>query len=137
MKDEISISSFPAAVEHCKNNAIKRKSSPFALDLEINSCVDKRLVAAFSGFVVETVKALGMEVSKGPAPLAPKITRWTVLSSPFVHKTARTQLERREHGNALRIDGVWGEEIGAKLVWYLRKHVPNELELSLKFIERI
>lgn len=111
-------------------------SSPFAIELEIKSCVDKRLVAAFTTFAAESATQMGFELTRGPAALQPAYERWTVLSSPFVHKTARTQFERRTHGRAMRIEGIWREEVGAKYIWYLNRHVPNEIELSIKLHER-
>lgn len=110
--------------------------SPFAIELEIKSCVDKRLVAAFSDFATKTATEIGIEVTRGPSALQPTYDRWTVLSSPFVHKTARTQFERRTHGRAMKFEGIWNEDVCSKFIWYLNRHVPNEVELSLNLLER-
>ncbi len=110
--------------------------SPFAIELEIKSCVDKRLVAAFSEFATKTASEIGFGVTRGPSALQPTYDRWTVLSSPFVHKTARTQFERRTHGRAMKFEGIWTEEVCSKFIWYLNRHVPNEVELSIKLLER-
>lgn len=133
IKDEIS-----KKPEKLKNQSVRfATASPFAIELEIKSCVDKRLVAAFSDFAAASASEMGFELTRGPAALQPSYDRWTVLSSPFVHKTARTQFERRTHGRAMRIEGIWGEEVGAKYIWYLNRHVPNEIELSIKLHERL
>lgn len=110
--------------------------SPFAVELNIKSCVDKRLVSSFTDFVSQAAQLIGLKISRGPAPLKPTLDQWTVLSSPFVHKTARTQFERRNFGSAMKIDGIWREEVAAKFIWYLKQHVPNEVELDIKFTER-
>ena len=123
--------------EIIKNAPIPPASaSPFAIELEIKSSVDKRLVSAFCDFAVDSATQMGMELTRGPAALQPTYDRWTVLSSPFVHKTARTQFERRTHGRAMRVEGIWKEEVVAKYIWYLNRHVPNEVELSIKLHER-
>ena len=132
IKDEITRTEIP------KNGIITSSSaaSPFAIELEIKSCVDKRLVAAFTDFAATSASEMGFEIGRGPAALQPAYDSWTVLSSPFVHKTARTQFERRTHGRVMRIEGIWREEMGAKYIWYLNRHVPNEVELQIKFNER-
>lgn len=126
--------------ESSSNNTSSKSdslNSPFALSVEVRSCVNKRLVEAFTAFAQESAKKLGFTITSGPSVQPPEISRWTVLSSPFVHKTARTQFERREHATRLRFDGIWREEICAKFVWYLKRHVPNEVELDLNVIERV
>ena len=131
IKDEITRKEIP------KNGIITSASaSPFAIELEIKSCVDKRLVAASTDFAATSASEMGFEIGRGPAALQPAYDSWTVLSSPFVHKTARTQFERRTHGRVMRIEGIWREEMGAKYIWYLNRHVPNEVELQIKFNER-
>lgn len=110
--------------------------SPYAVELSILSCVDKRLVAAFTDFASESARLMGLTLARGPAPLRPTLDQWTVLSSPFVHKTARTQFERRWHGARVGVDGIWGEGVGAKYIWYLKQHCPNEVELEIKLHER-
>ena len=117
-------------------NILTSQESPYAVELEIRSCVDKRLVSAFTCFAVSSANIMGLKLSRGPAPLEPKYDRWTVLSSPFVHKTARTQFERREHCRVLKIEGIWREDVAAKFVWYLKRHVPNEVTLGITLHER-
>ena len=80
---------------------------------------------------------MGLKLMRGPGALPPTYERWTVLSSPFVHKTARTQFERRTHCSAMEIDGIWREEVGAKFIWYIKSHAPNEIDLQIKVRERV
>lgn len=137
VKDEITLSSKISKKNSntkTENNSVAM--SPYAIELEIKSCVDKRLVSSFTSFACKAAEFMGFTLSRGPAPLEPKYDRWTVLSSPFVHKTARTQFERREHCHVVTFEGLWGEEAASKFVWYLKRHVPNEIELGIKMHER-
>lgn len=138
IKDEMSLSAkLAASSDSASSTTMRTVKSPFAVSVQVRSSVNKRLVEAFTAFTMEAAKKLGISVSSGPASLPPSIFRWTVLSSPFVHKTARTQLERREHEKAVQFEGIWNEEICAKFLWYLKRHVPNEVELILKVTERV
>lgn len=135
LKEEISVSS---KLETPPTSTVPSpKSSPFAIDLKIKSCVDKRLVSAFSDFTSQVAQRIGLNLIRGPGAFAPTYERWTVLSSPFVHKTARTQFERRTHCSGMEIDGIWREEVAAKFIWYLNRHAPNEIELDIKLRERL
>ena len=134
IKDEISAVKNGFKVEN--SLAKKTSESPYALDLDICSSVDRRLVSGFSEFASKAVQAMGMTLAAGPSVFEPKIERWTVLSSPFVHKTARTQFERRVHRQSMRIEGIWSEQICSKLIWYLRRNSPNEIELNITLTER-
>lgn len=111
--------------------------SPYAVDLKIKSCVDKRLVTAFTDFTTQVIQKVGLNLKRGPANFPPTHENWTVLSSPFVHKTARTQFERRTHCSGMEIDGIWREEVASKFIWYLKRHVPNEIDLEIKLKERL
>ena len=52
--------------------------------------------------IVETAKRTGARVA-GPIPLPTKITKYTVLKSPFVDKKSREQFEVRTHKRLLDI----------------------------------
>lgn len=137
VKDEISAATKANLKKSSASTKIStEQKSPFAVELEIKSCVDKRLVSAFTSFSCEAAKLMGLTLSRGPATLEPKYDRWTVLSSPFVHKTARTQFERREHCQVMKFEGIWAEEAAAKFIWYLKRHVPNEVEIGIRVHER-
>jgi len=52
--------------------------------------------------IVETAKRTGAQV-RGPIPLPTRIERFTVLTSPHVHKDARDQYETRTHKRLMDI----------------------------------
>lgn len=110
--------------------------SPFGLRLRFSSCVESRLLDSFTEFVTGVVRAMGLRIASGPAALSPQMTRWTVLSSPFVHKTARTQFERRTHGRALEVEGINSRALQERLVWYLKRNAPRDVQLEMEAVER-
>lgn len=60
-----------------------------------------------------------------------RIQKWSVLSSPHVHKTAWSQFERRTHYRQLHFrDIVATGELGRRLIWYLQLHAPPDVALS-------
>ena len=67
--------------------------------------VDKSAVS-----IVQAVKKLGSIVS-GPIPLPTKMSRYTVLKSPYVHKKSREQFEMRVYKRLIDIHSPSGEVI--------------------------
>jgi len=63
---------------------------------------DHRLLDQSATEIVETVKRTGARVA-GPIPLPTRITKYTVLKSPFVDKKSREQFEIRTHKRLLDI----------------------------------
>ena len=137
VKEEIAISSKLELTPTPTPTPTPTHVSPFAVDLKIRSCVDKRLVGSFTDFTSQVALKMGLALKRGPGAFPPTYERWTVLSSPFVHKTARTQFERRTHCSGMEIDGIWREEVAAKFIWYIKTHTPNEVELEITLRERL
>jgi small subunit ribosomal protein S10 len=83
---------------------------------------------AFARFVQRSSGALG---SPCPPPSTPPVRfdRWTVLSSPHVHKTARTQFERRTHARLLTVYNL-DDALAPRLLWYLRQHAPPDVRVD-------
>src|SRR4029453_14809204 len=63
---------------------------------------DHKLLDRSASEIVETAKRTGENV-RGPFPLPPPISRWTVLRGPHVDKKSREQFERRTHHRLLDI----------------------------------
>jgi small subunit ribosomal protein S10 len=63
---------------------------------------DYKLLDASAAEIVETAKRTGAKVA-GPIPLPTRISRWTVLRSPFIDKKSREQFEMRTHKRLLDI----------------------------------
>lgn len=57
------------------------------------------------------------------------VRRWTVLSSPFAHKTARTQFEKRCIRYNIKYAGI-DEEGSALAKWYFLLHAPPTVQIS-------
>lgn len=63
-----------------------------------------------------------------------KIKKWTVLSSPHVHKTSRDQFERRTHTNMISIYDMTDQNV-SRIAWYIQLHMPIDTRFKL-FIKR-
>lgn len=63
---------------------------------------DYKLLDASAAEIVETARRTGARIA-GPIPLPTKISRWTVLRSPFIDKKSREQFEIRTHKRLLDI----------------------------------
>lgn len=63
---------------------------------------DYKLLDTSSAEIVETAKRTGAKIA-GPIPLPTRISRWTVLRSPFIDKKSREQFEIRTHKRLLDI----------------------------------
>jgi small subunit ribosomal protein S10 len=63
---------------------------------------DHKLLDASTAEIVETATRTGARVA-GPMPLPTKVSRWTVLRSPFIDKKSREQFEIRTHKRLLDI----------------------------------
>jgi small subunit ribosomal protein S10 len=100
-----------------------------SLEIELSSH-ESLLLDAFSTFAREASTKMG---GLCPAPSTPPIQfeRWTVLASPHVHKTARTQFERRTHTRLLQVSNLHPELV-SKLVWYLRQHSPPDVMVDYR-----
>lgn len=57
---------------------------------------DHRLLDQSVADIVETARRTGARIS-GPVPLPTRISKYTVLRSPHVHKKSREQFEMRRH----------------------------------------
>lgn len=57
--------------------------------------------------------------------------RWSILSSPFVHKVAFTQFERRRHSRYFKCYGI-SPSLYSKIVWYIKANAPMDVNLFFK-----
>lgn len=96
---------------------------------------DAVLVEAFGRFCLESGRGLGAHVP-GARSVPVETSRWSVLSSPHVHKTAWTQLERRTHRLALTLYGL-RPELVRPYVWYVQQHAPPDVHLECLLHERV
>lgn len=78
-------------------------------------------------FCREALKKMGCTVNlQRESTLA---QRWTVLSSPFAHKTARTQFEKRTSRYRINIVGIDKEGI-TLAKWYFTLNAPPTVQIS-------
>lgn len=93
------------------------------------------LLDGFASFLLQTRAALG---GSGPGPHTPRvhIQKWSVLSSPFAHKTAFTQFERRTHRRQVQVFGLH-PELTKRLIWYLQQHAPPDIQIECRLYEYI
>ncbi|OCH89945.1 ribosomal protein S10 [Obba rivulosa] len=78
------------------------------------------LLDQFVHFTTHTAAALAVPISK-PAHLPTQRSLWTVIKSPFVHKKAQENFERRVHKRLIK---AWDadEEVVERMVKYLETH---------------
>lgn len=100
-----------------------------ALELQLES-IDAGMLDAFCAFVRSAGTAMG---ALCPPPHAPPTAtqRWTVLASPHVHKTARTQFERRTHTRQLQVCNL-EPGLARRLLWYVRLHSPPDVSVDAR-----
>lgn len=59
------------------------------------------------------------------------IKKWSILSSPFIYKTAFTQFERRKHSRALICKGI-SEFSASKIAWFALKNKPSDIYIDIE-----
>lgn len=67
-------------------------------------------------------------VVNGPIPLPTKIEKFTVLTSPHVHKKAREQFELKEHKRLVEISNSNENTVDA----LMKLHLPSGVEVQIK-----
>ncbi len=112
-----------------------KSQSKFALSFKFKTCTKPLLLEAFQSALYRglTAAALG-PIHRFSSPT--KLEKWTVLSSPFVHKTARTQFERRTAEKGLQMEGIETEECRERIIWWVKRIVPDDVELEIQVHER-
>lgn len=78
------------------------------------------VLTQFSSFALHAAHSLGMPVSR-PATLPVTRSLYTVLKSPFVHKKAQENFEKKYHGRVIK---VWDtdRDVVDKWLRYLKKY---------------
>jgi ribosomal protein S10 len=90
---------------------------------------DCMMLDAYSRFCIASGRAAGALMPDGPTMLPLRIQKWSVLSSPHVHKTAWTQLERRTYARGVSIRGLQGDAL-KRYWWYIQQHCPPDVRLE-------
>lgn len=111
----------------------KTFTGPLSLNVIVRS-FNTPLLEAYLQFCVASGRSMGGEVRSSALPT--RIQKWSVLSSPHVHKTAWTQFERRTFGRAFAIYGMHPEVI-PKYIWYTEQHAPPDTWLECYIHEYI
>ena len=60
-----------------------------------------------------------------------KKRKWSILSSPFVHKVAFTQFERRCHRESFKCYNL-NPQLYPKVVWYIQKNAPMDVRMHFR-----
>ena len=76
---------------------------------------------------METARRTGARIA-GPIPLPTKISRWTVLRSPFIDKKSREQFEIRTHKRLLDILEPTQQTLDA----LMRLDLPAGVDVEIK-----
>uniref|UniRef100_A0A7S3FAX5 Small ribosomal subunit protein uS10 domain-containing protein n=1 Tax=Haptolina ericina TaxID=156174 RepID=A0A7S3FAX5_9EUKA len=80
----------------------------------------KVLLEEVADDILKTAKVMAVQTS-GLIRLPTKISRWSLIRSPFVHKSHWDQFERREHGRLIELYGKGPTtEDGTRCVHFLR-----------------
>lgn len=95
----------------------------------------KQFIHMYASFIRKTIENTPKGRSLESKTTGYDLKRWTVLSSPFVHKKARTQFERRRYFRDIAIYDVSSE--GCKrLAWYFWRNAPPGINMDIE-IERL
>jgi small subunit ribosomal protein S10 len=88
---------------------------------------DHRVLDQAASKIVETVVRTGAHVA-GPVPLPTRISRWTVVRSPFIDKDSREQFEMRTHKRILDILDPNPKVVDA----LMRLNLPSGVDIEIK-----
>ena len=88
---------------------------------------DHRVLDQSAARIVENAERTGAEV-RGPIPLPTKITKWTVIRSPFIDKDSREQFEMRTHRRLIDVIDPKPETMDA----LLNLDLPAGVDIELK-----
>lgn len=88
---------------------------------------DSRMVDCSTSLIVQSAQRSGAKLS-GPVPLPTKIRKFTVLKSPHVHITARSQFEMRVHRRLVDIYDVSPETVNSLMSIELPVGVGIQIE---------
>jgi ribosomal protein S10 len=110
------------------------KSPPKSADVIIRG-LSIPLIDAYATFCRAIGSSMGAIVP-GATSLPTRIQKWSVLSSPHVHKTAFTQLERRVYGRTVKLYGLHPENM-SKFVWYIGQYAPPDVKFECYMHEYI
>lgn len=97
------------------------------MQLTIRS-VDREMVYIFSSFIKKTINNAGGLTVDGASSIY-ELKRWTVLSSPFVHKKARTQFEKRINPRSLQIFNM-DHNLCKTILWYIYRNSPPNIDMT-------
>ncbi len=88
---------------------------------------DHRVLDQASSKIVETAVRTGAHVA-GPVPLPTRISKWTVVRSPFIDKDSREQFEMRTHKRILDILDPNPKVVDA----LMRLNLPSGVDIEIK-----
>jgi len=88
---------------------------------------DVRLIDDSSKSIVTTVQKAGAKVA-GPIPLPTRISKYTVLRSPHVHKKSREQFEMRTHKRLIDIMDPTADVMDA----LMKLELPAGVDVEIK-----
>lgn len=88
---------------------------------------DLELIEQSSRSIVDAVQKQGTKVS-GPVPLPTRISKYTVLKSPFVNKKSREQFEMRTHKRLIDIL----EPTSAVMDALMKLELPAGIDVEIK-----
>src|SRR5487761_1667412 len=90
---------------------------------------DHRVLDQAASKIVETVVRTGAHVA-GPVPLPTRISKWTVVRSPFIDKDSREQFEMRTHKRILDIMDPNPKVVDA----LMRLNLPSGVNIEIKVV---
>ncbi len=88
---------------------------------------DNKIIDQSAKQIVETAERTGAKVS-GPVPLPTENSRYTVLKSPFVHKSSQEQYEMRVHKRLVDIMSPAPKTIDS----LMNLNLPSGVDVEIK-----
>lgn len=112
-----------------KNQSCSHKSLMHAkMRIGLDS-TNKDLAGVFASFIKMTVLNC-RGVAKESKVTGYNLKRWTVLSSPFAHKKARTQFEKRTYQRIIDV-ATESHDLNKTLIWYFWRNAPPSINMNI------
>lgn len=91
---------------------------------------DTFILTQFTEFARRAGLSMGFVVPNAQT-LKNKVTKWSVLASPHVHKTTWSQFERRIRRRLVTIENAH-PDLMEKYLWYIRYHLPSTMWMEAR-----
>ena len=127
-KKEFILKGLSSIYDSKENSIIKsfHQTPKLSMEVTLMSYTEPLLVEAYSKVLVKMLEdylkasVRNIKIEKTEKNL------WSILSSPFAHKTAFTQFERRCHSRSFQCYNI-DQDVQRRLIWYIEHNAPMDV----------